>query len=103
MIPLNSAQQKDGSCKSSCAFTSFLFCSASPGSEVKKQQQKRPRKHGGLSGTSSDESQSEESDRDCDSDDSFKSVSSADEDDDFNPFREESDDDDGEDTRGAWM
>uniref|UniRef100_A0A668W5K2 Protein strawberry notch homolog 1 n=1 Tax=Oreochromis aureus TaxID=47969 RepID=A0A668W5K2_OREAU len=34
------------------------------------------------------------SDRDCDSDDSFKSVSSADEDDDFNPFREESDDDD---------
>uniref|UniRef100_A0AAX7UTI1 Protein strawberry notch homolog 1 n=1 Tax=Astatotilapia calliptera TaxID=8154 RepID=A0AAX7UTI1_ASTCA len=69
------------------------------GSEVKKQQKKRPRKHGGLSGTSSDESQSEESDRDCDSDDSFKSVSSADEDDDFNPFREESDDDDGEDTR----
>uniref|UniRef100_A0A3Q3C011 Protein strawberry notch homolog 1 n=1 Tax=Haplochromis burtoni TaxID=8153 RepID=A0A3Q3C011_HAPBU len=64
------------------------------GSEVKKQQKKRPRKHGGLSGTSSDESQSEESDRDCDSDDSFKSVSSADEDDDFNPFREESDDDD---------
>uniref|UniRef100_A0AAX7VQ09 Protein strawberry notch homolog 1 n=1 Tax=Astatotilapia calliptera TaxID=8154 RepID=A0AAX7VQ09_ASTCA len=50
---------------------------------------KRPRKHGGLSGTSSDESQSEESDRDCDSDDSFKSVSSADEDDDFNPFRED--------------
>uniref|UniRef100_A0A669C7V3 Protein strawberry notch homolog 1 n=1 Tax=Oreochromis niloticus TaxID=8128 RepID=A0A669C7V3_ORENI len=68
--------------------------------KVKKQQKKRPRKHGGLSGTSSDESQSEESDRDCDSDDSFKSVSSADEDDDFNPFREESDDDDGEDTGG---
>lgn len=68
------------------------------GPESKKQQRKKPRKHGGLSGTSSDESQSEESDKDsgkdCDSDDSFKSVSSADEDDDFNPFRDESDDDD---------
>ncbi|XP_030598258.1 protein strawberry notch homolog 1 isoform X1 [Archocentrus centrarchus] len=74
------------------------------GSEVKKQQKKRPRKHGGLSGTSSEESQSEESDRDsgrdCDSDDSFKSVSSADEDDDFNPFRDESDDDDEDD---PWL
>uniref|UniRef100_A0A3Q1HQ51 Protein strawberry notch homolog 1 n=1 Tax=Anabas testudineus TaxID=64144 RepID=A0A3Q1HQ51_ANATE len=52
-----------------------------------------PRKHGGLSGTSSEESQSEDSDKesgkDCDSDDSFKSVSSADEDDDFNPFRDD--------------
>ncbi|XP_075885781.1 protein strawberry notch homolog 1 isoform X2 [Nelusetta ayraudi] len=74
------------------------------GAESKKQQRKKPRKHGGLSGTSSDESQSEESDkdsgRDCDSDDSFKSVSSADEDDDFNPFRDESDDD-GEDD--PWL
>lgn len=70
-----------------------------PGPDVKKQQNKRPRKHGGLSGTSS-ESESEESDKESgkDSDDSFKSVSSADEDDDFNPFRDESDDDeeDGE-------
>uniref|UniRef100_A0A8D3C8L4 Protein strawberry notch homolog 1 n=1 Tax=Scophthalmus maximus TaxID=52904 RepID=A0A8D3C8L4_SCOMX len=54
---------------------------------------KRPRKHGGLSGTSSEESQSEDSDRESgkDSDDSFKSVSSADEDDDFNPFRDDQD------------
>uniref|UniRef100_A0A674NSQ8 Protein strawberry notch homolog 1 n=1 Tax=Takifugu rubripes TaxID=31033 RepID=A0A674NSQ8_TAKRU len=50
---------------------------------------KKPRKHGGLSGTSSDES--EDSDKDSDSDDSFKSVSSADEDDDFNPFRDDQD------------
>ncbi|XP_008296811.1 protein strawberry notch homolog 1 isoform X2 [Stegastes partitus] len=74
------------------------------GSEVKKQPKKKPRKHGGLSGTSSEESQSDESDKDsgkdCDSDDSFKSVSSADEDDDFNPFRDESDDD-GEDD--PWL
>ncbi|KAA8584287.1 hypothetical protein FQN60_008072, partial [Etheostoma spectabile] len=65
------------------------------GSEIKKQQKKKPRKHGGLSGTSSEESQSEESDRESgkDSDDSFKSVSSGDEDDDFNPFRDESDGD----------
>ncbi|KAM9337822.1 protein strawberry notch homolog 1 [Symphorus nematophorus] len=74
------------------------------GAEVKKQPKKKPRKHGGLSGTSSDESQSEESDKesgkDCDSDDSFKSVSSADEDDDFNPFRDESDDDDEDD---PWL
>nr|XP_046230400.1 protein strawberry notch homolog 1 isoform X2 [Scatophagus argus] len=74
------------------------------GQEIKKQQKKKPRKHGGLSGTSSEESQSEESDKesgkDCDSDDSFKSVSSADEDDDFNPFRDESDDDDEDD---PWL
>ncbi|XP_040013224.1 protein strawberry notch homolog 1 isoform X2 [Xiphias gladius] len=75
------------------------------GSEVKKQQQKKkPRKHGGLSGTSSEESQSEDSDRDsgkdCDSDDSFKSLSSADEDDDFNPFRDESGDDEEDD---PWL
>lgn len=84
----------------------------SSGAENKKQQKKRPRKHGGLSGTSSEESQSEDSDKesgkDCDSDDSFKSVSSADEDDDFNPFRDESDDDDedGKTTKGGckcWM
>uniref|UniRef100_A0A8D0A777 Strawberry notch homolog 1 (Drosophila) n=1 Tax=Sander lucioperca TaxID=283035 RepID=A0A8D0A777_SANLU len=61
------------------------------GSEIKKQQKKKPRKHGGLSGTSSEESQSDESDRESgkDSDDSFKSVSSGDEDDDFNPFRDD--------------
>uniref|UniRef100_A0A673CHW8 Protein strawberry notch homolog 1 n=1 Tax=Sphaeramia orbicularis TaxID=375764 RepID=A0A673CHW8_9TELE len=63
-----------------------------------------PRKHGGLSGTSSEESQSEESDKesdkDGDSDDSFKSVSSADEDDDFNPFRDESDEDEEDD---PWL
>uniref|UniRef100_A0A668AGQ6 Protein strawberry notch homolog 1 n=1 Tax=Myripristis murdjan TaxID=586833 RepID=A0A668AGQ6_9TELE len=75
------------------------------GSQVKKQPKKKPRKHGGLSGTSSEESQSEESDKesdkDCESDDSFKSVSSADDDDDdFNPFRDESDDD-GEDD--PWL
>ncbi|CAG05292.1 unnamed protein product, partial [Tetraodon nigroviridis] len=71
------------------------------GTDVKKQQKKKPRKHGGLSGTSSDESLGEDSDKesDKDSDDSFKSVSSADEDDDFNPFRDESDDDDEEDGR----
>lgn len=65
------------------------------GTDVKKQQKKKPRKHGGLSGTSSDESLGEDSDKESDkeSDDSFKSVSSADEDDDFNPFRDESDDD----------
>uniref|UniRef100_A0AAQ5XR40 Protein strawberry notch homolog 1 n=1 Tax=Amphiprion ocellaris TaxID=80972 RepID=A0AAQ5XR40_AMPOC len=74
------------------------------GSEVKKQPKKKPRKHGGLSGTSSEESQSDESDKDsgkdCDSDDSFKSISSADEDDDFNPFRDESDDDEEDD---PWL
>ncbi|CAL9682352.1 unnamed protein product [Knipowitschia caucasica] len=62
-----------------------------------KKPKKKARKHGGLSGTSSDESQSDasdkESEKEMDSDDSFKSVSSA-EDDDFNPFREESGDDD---------
>lgn len=65
------------------------------GTDVKKQQKKKPRTHGGLSGTSSDESLGEDSDKesDKDSDDSFKSASSADEDDDFNPFRDESDDD----------
>ncbi|XP_056146511.1 protein strawberry notch homolog 1 [Lampris incognitus] len=73
------------------------------GSEVKKQVRKKPRKHGGLSGTSSDESQSElsdkESDKDCESDDSFKSISSAD-DDDFNPFRDESSGDEEDD---PWL
>ncbi|XP_047426383.1 protein strawberry notch homolog 1 isoform X3 [Mugil cephalus] len=74
------------------------------GPEVKKQQKKKPRRHGGLSGTSSEESQSDDSDResgkDLDSDDSFKSVSSADEDDDFNPFRDESDEDEEDD---PWL
>uniref|UniRef100_A0A8D3CLZ1 Protein strawberry notch homolog 1 n=1 Tax=Scophthalmus maximus TaxID=52904 RepID=A0A8D3CLZ1_SCOMX len=67
-----------------------------------KATKKRPRKHGGLSGTSSEESQSEDSDRESgkDSDDSFKSVSSADEDDDFNPFRDESNDDEEDD---PWL
>ncbi|XP_029300420.1 LOW QUALITY PROTEIN: protein strawberry notch homolog 1 [Cottoperca gobio] len=72
------------------------------GSEIKNQSKKKPRKHGGLSGTSSEESQSEESEResDKDSDDSFKSVSSGDEDDDFNPFRDESNDDEEDD---PWL
>ncbi|XP_071393912.1 protein strawberry notch homolog 1 [Centroberyx affinis] len=74
------------------------------GSEVKKQPKKKHRKHAGLSGSSSEESQSEESDKesdkDCESDDSFKSVSSADDDDDFNPFRDESDDDEEDD---PWL
>ncbi|KAM4634944.1 protein strawberry notch homolog 1 isoform 1-T2 [Polymixia lowei] len=74
------------------------------GSEVKKPLKKKLRKHGGLSGSSSEESQSEESDKesdkDCESDDSFKSVSSADDDDDFNPFRDESDDDEEDD---PWL
>uniref|UniRef100_A0A8C5BJ74 Strawberry notch homolog 1 n=1 Tax=Gadus morhua TaxID=8049 RepID=A0A8C5BJ74_GADMO len=54
-------------------------------------------------GSSSDDSQSEDSDKDAESDDSFKSVSSAD-DDDFNPFRDESDEDeeDGEDLSGLF-
>lgn len=64
---------------------------------MKKQPKKKSCLHGGLSGSSTDESQSEDSDKDAESDDSFKSVSSAD-DDDFNPFRDESDEDeeDGE-------
>uniref|UniRef100_A0A8C5B4X0 Protein strawberry notch homolog 1 n=1 Tax=Gadus morhua TaxID=8049 RepID=A0A8C5B4X0_GADMO len=57
----------------------------SPAEKVKKS-----RIHGGLSGSSSDDSQSEDSDKDAESDDSFKSVSSAD-DDDFNPFRDDQD------------
>ncbi|XP_031731076.1 protein strawberry notch homolog 1 isoform X1 [Anarrhichthys ocellatus] len=71
------------------------------GSELKKQK-KKPRKHGGLSGTSSEESQLEDSDRESgkDSDDSVKSLSSGDEDDDFNPFRDESDDDEEDD---PWL
>uniref|UniRef100_A0A673KSA8 Protein strawberry notch homolog 1 n=1 Tax=Sinocyclocheilus rhinocerous TaxID=307959 RepID=A0A673KSA8_9TELE len=53
-------------------------------------QVKKARKSGGLSGTSSDESNSD-SDKDAESDDSFKSVSSGEEDeDDFNPFKDDS-------------
>ncbi|CAL8385086.1 protein strawberry notch homolog 1 isoform X1 [Gadus morhua] len=69
------------------------------GPELKKQVKKKSRIHGGLSGSSSDDSQSEDSDKDAESDDSFKSVSSAD-DDDFNPFRDESDEDEEDD---PWL
>ena len=79
------------------------FSLSFPGPELKKQVKKKSRIHGGLSGSSSDDSQSEDSDKDAESDDSFKSVSSAD-DDDFNPFRDESDEDeeDGEDLSGLF-
>uniref|UniRef100_A0A672P283 Protein strawberry notch homolog 1 n=1 Tax=Sinocyclocheilus grahami TaxID=75366 RepID=A0A672P283_SINGR len=54
-------------------------------------QVKKARKSGGLSGTSSDESNFDDSDKDAESDDSFKSVSSGEEDeDDFNPFKDDS-------------
>uniref|UniRef100_A0A671NH85 Protein strawberry notch homolog 1 n=1 Tax=Sinocyclocheilus anshuiensis TaxID=1608454 RepID=A0A671NH85_9TELE len=54
-------------------------------------QVKKARKSGGLSGTSSDERNSDDSDKDVESDDSFKSVSSGEEDeDDFNPFKDDS-------------
>ncbi|XP_066546140.1 protein strawberry notch homolog 1 isoform X2 [Amia ocellicauda] len=57
-----------------------------------KKEAKKPRKSGGLSGSSSDESpsDSEASEKDASSDnDSFKSVSSGEEDE-YNPFRDES-------------
>uniref|UniRef100_A0A673KIX6 Protein strawberry notch homolog 1 n=1 Tax=Sinocyclocheilus rhinocerous TaxID=307959 RepID=A0A673KIX6_9TELE len=61
---------------------------------------KKARKSGGLSGTSSDESNSD-SDKDAESDDSFKSVSSGEEDeDDFNPFKDDSSEDEEDD---PWL
>ncbi|XP_037403142.1 protein strawberry notch homolog 1 isoform X2 [Pygocentrus nattereri] len=72
------------------------------GSEVKKEV-KKARKSGGLSGTSSDESNSGDSDEEAESDDSFKSVSSEDEDDDeddYNPFKDDSSEDEEDD---PWL
>ncbi|KAI1881972.1 hypothetical protein AGOR_G00245690 [Albula goreensis] len=72
------------------------------GQDVKKEA-KKPRRSGGLSGSSSDESasDSEASEKEVESDDSFKSVSSGEEDeDDFNPFRDESSADDEDD---PWL
>ncbi|XP_031433049.1 protein strawberry notch homolog 1 isoform X2 [Clupea harengus] len=69
------------------------------GQEVKKET-KRKRRSGGLSGSSSsEESQSDVSDQDAESNDSFKSVSSGEEDD-FNPFRDESSQDEEDD---PWL
>uniref|UniRef100_A0A672P1S7 Protein strawberry notch homolog 1 n=1 Tax=Sinocyclocheilus grahami TaxID=75366 RepID=A0A672P1S7_SINGR len=70
------------------------------GPEAKKQV-KKARKSGGLSGTSSDESNFDDSDKDAESDDSFKSVSSGEEDeDDFNPFKDDSSEDEEDD---PWL
>uniref|UniRef100_A0A671NFM9 Protein strawberry notch homolog 1 n=1 Tax=Sinocyclocheilus anshuiensis TaxID=1608454 RepID=A0A671NFM9_9TELE len=70
------------------------------GPETKKQV-KKARKSGGLSGTSSDERNSDDSDKDVESDDSFKSVSSGEEDeDDFNPFKDDSSEDEEDD---PWL
>ncbi|KAL0965763.1 hypothetical protein UPYG_G00285410 [Umbra pygmaea] len=71
------------------------------GAEIKKPLKKK-RKSGGLSGSSSDDSQSEDSDKDdVESDDSFKSVSSGEDDeDDFNPFKDDSSEDEEDD---PWL
>ncbi|XP_045078486.1 protein strawberry notch homolog 1-like isoform X3 [Coregonus clupeaformis] len=71
------------------------------GAEIKKAE-KRKRKSGGLSGSSSDDSESVESDKDyAESDDSFKSVSSGEDDeDDFNPFKDDSSEDEEDD---PWL
>ncbi|XP_044131632.1 protein strawberry notch homolog 1 isoform X1 [Bufo gargarizans] len=64
---------------------------------------KKPRKTGGLAGSSSDEmdSGSDSSDKEAESgSESFKSVSSGDDEDDFNPFRDESSGDDEDD---PWL
>ncbi|XP_077149319.1 protein strawberry notch homolog 1 isoform X2 [Ranitomeya variabilis] len=64
---------------------------------------KKPRKTGGLAGSSSDEmdSASDSSDKEAESEsESFKSVSSGDDEDDFNPFRDESSGDDEDD---PWL
>ncbi|MGH0167483.1 UNVERIFIED_CONTAM: hypothetical protein FKN15_062598 [Acipenser sinensis] len=68
-----------------------------------KKIAKKPRKSGGLGGSSSDESDSDSaSAKEAESDnDSFKSVSSGEDDeDDFNPFRDESSEDDEDD---PWL
>ncbi|KAM9328910.1 protein strawberry notch homolog 1 [Gastrophryne carolinensis] len=71
------------------------------GDEISRDA-KKPRKRGGLAGSSSDEmdSESDASDKEAESEsESFKSVSSGDEDD-FNPFRDESSEDDEDD---PWL
>ncbi|KAM8962284.1 protein strawberry notch homolog 1 isoform 2-T2 [Pelodytes ibericus] len=71
------------------------------GDEISREA-KKPRKTGGLAGSSSDEvdSESDTSDKEAESEsESFKSVSSGD-DDDFNPFRDESSEDDEDD---PWL
>ncbi|XP_018098011.1 protein strawberry notch homolog 1 isoform X6 [Xenopus laevis] len=83
--------------------------SPSKDSKVKKRkgeeflkEAKKPRKSGGLAGSSSDEmdSESDTSEKDGESEsESFKSVSSGD-DDDFNPFRDESSEDEEDD---PWL
>lgn len=73
-----------------CSHVSLL------GQDTKKEA-KKPRKSGGLGGSSSDESDSDSASvKEAESDnDSFKSVSSGEDDeDDFNPFRDESSEDD---------
>ncbi|XP_039627924.1 protein strawberry notch homolog 1 isoform X1 [Polypterus senegalus] len=72
------------------------------GMDVKKEA-KKPRKSGGLGGSSSENSDSDSvSEDEVDSDnDSFKSVSSGEDDeDDFNPFRDESSEDEEDD---PWL
>uniref|UniRef100_A0A6I8SVM9 Protein strawberry notch homolog 1 n=1 Tax=Xenopus tropicalis TaxID=8364 RepID=A0A6I8SVM9_XENTR len=83
--------------------------SPSKDSKVKKRkgeellrEAKKPRKSGGLAGSSSDDmgSESDTSEKDAGSEsESFKSVSSGD-DDDFNPFRDESSEDEEDD---PWL
>ncbi|XP_063310375.1 protein strawberry notch homolog 1 [Pelobates fuscus] len=71
--------------------------------EALSREAKKPRKTGGLAGSSSDEmdSESDTSDKEAGSEsESFKSVSSGDDDDDFNPFRDESSEDDEDD---PWL
>ncbi|MEE6504128.1 hypothetical protein FKM82_005070 [Ascaphus truei] len=72
------------------------------GDELSREA-KKPRKSGGLAGSSSDEmdSASDASDKDAESEsESFKSVSSGDDEDDFNPFRDESSEDNEDD---PWL
>ncbi|KAM5194743.1 protein strawberry notch homolog 1 isoform 4-T4 [Mantella aurantiaca] len=71
--------------------------------EELSRETKKPRKMGGLAGSSSDEmdSESDASDKELESgSESFKSVSSGDDEDDFNPFRDESSEDDEDD---PWL
>ncbi|KAM3940780.1 protein strawberry notch homolog 1 isoform 1-T1 [Leptodactylus fuscus] len=71
--------------------------------EELSRDSKKPRKTGGLAGSSSDEmdSGSDSSDKEVESEsESFKSVSSGDDEDDFNPFRDESSGDDEDD---PWL
>ncbi|XP_077318040.1 protein strawberry notch homolog 1 isoform X3 [Lithobates pipiens] len=71
--------------------------------EELSREAKKPRKTGGLAGSSSDEmdSESDASDKEAESEsESFKSISSGDDEDDFNPFRDESSEDDEDD---PWL